>query len=165
MNIETLVVGELQENCYVCTIGNNTFIVDPGDDAEKIIDACKNKNVKEILVTHYHFDHIGALDKLKEYFGLKENTKSGYFDYEVILTPGHTSDSKCFYFKCEKVLFSGDFLFYHTIGRTDLPSGSDIDMIKSLEKISKYPDDLIIYPGHGPKTKLGVEKNNFKYYY
>ena len=81
------------------------------------------------------------------------------------MTPGHTSDSKCFYFKCEKVLFSGDFLFYHTIGRTDLPSGSDIDMIKSLEKISKYPDDLIVYPGHGPKTKLGVEKNNFKYYY
>ena len=68
MDIETLVVGELQENCYVCTIGNNTFIVDPGDEVEKIIDACKKKNVKEILVTHYHFDHIGALDKLKEYF-------------------------------------------------------------------------------------------------
>ena len=40
-----------------------------------------------------------------------------------------------------------------------------INDIKSLEKISKYPDDLIVYPGHGPKTKLGVEKNNFKYYY
>ena len=49
MDIETLVVGELQENCYVCTIGNNTFIVDPGDEVEKIIDACKKKNVKEIL--------------------------------------------------------------------------------------------------------------------
>lgn len=43
MDIETLVVGELQENCYVCTIGNNTFIVDPGDEVEKIIDACKKK--------------------------------------------------------------------------------------------------------------------------
>ena len=108
-------------------------------------------------------DH--APDKQLNHLGLEENTKSGYFDYEVILTPGHTSDSKCFYFKCEKALFSGDFLFYHTIGRTDLPSGSDIDMIKSLEKISKYPDDIIIYPGHGPKSTLGREKNNFKYYY
>ena len=69
------------------------------------------------------------------------------------------------YFKNEKVMFTGDFLFYRSIGRTDLDTGSDIDMIKSLEKISKYPDDIVIYPGHGPKSTLGREKNNFKYYY
>ena len=69
------------------------------------------------------------------------------------------------YFKNEKVMFTGDFLFYRSIGRTDLDTGSDIDMIKSLEKISKYPDDIVIYPGHGPKSTLGSEKNNFKYYY
>ncbi len=60
MKIDTLVVGSLQENCYVVTIGNNSFIVDPGDEAERIISACKDKNVKEILVTHHHFDHVGA---------------------------------------------------------------------------------------------------------
>ena len=47
MKIDTLVVGSLQENCYVVTIGNNSFIVDPGDEAERIINACKDKNIKE----------------------------------------------------------------------------------------------------------------------
>lgn len=165
MDIKVLVVGTLQENCYVCSIGNNAFIVDPGDEADRIIDACKDKNVVEIIVTHHHFDHIGALDEIKKYFKLEENVKSGIFDYEIIETAGHTSDSRTIYFKNEKVMFTGDFLFYRSIGRTDLDTGSDIDMIKSLEKISKYPDDIVIYPGHGPKSTLGREKINFKYYY
>ncbi len=165
MDIKVLVVGALQENCYVCSIGNNAFIVDPGDEADRIIDACMGKNIVEIIVTHHHFDHVGALDEIKKYFKLEENVKSGMFDYEVIDTPGHTSDSRSIYFKNEKVMFTGDFLFYRSIGRTDLDTGSDIDMIKSLEKISKYPDDIVIYPGHGPKTSLGKEKQNFKYYF
>ena len=65
MDIKVLVVGALQENCYVCSIGNNAFIVDPGDEADKIIDACMGKNVVEIIVTHHHFDHVGALDEIK----------------------------------------------------------------------------------------------------
>ena len=122
MDIKVLVVGALQENCYVCSIGNNAFIVDPGDEADKIIDACMGKNVVEIIVTHHHFDHVGALDELKKYFKLEENVKSDIFDYEIIETPGHTSDSRSIY-------------------------------------------DIVIYPGHGPKSTLGREKNNFKYYY
>ena len=165
MKINILVVGSLQENCYIVTIGNNSFIVDPGDEAERIISACKDKNIKEILVTHHHFDHVGALKKVEEYFGLKENIKSGLFDYEVIKTPGHTDDSLTYYFSNEKVMFTGDFLFYHTIGRCDLPTGSEEDMVKSLELISEYPDNIEIYPGHGPKTSLGKEKQNFKYYF
>lgn len=165
MMIERLVVGELQENCYIGTIGDNSFIIDPGDDANRIIEACKNKNIVEILITHYHFDHIGALDEIKKYFGIDENKKSGCFDYDVILTPGHTIDSRCYYFKNEKIMFTGDFIFFHTIGRTDLPSGCDADMRNSLELISEYSNDIIIYPGHGPETVLGVEKEMFKYYY
>ena len=165
MNIKTLVVGALQENCYICSIGDNAFIVDPGDEADRIIDACKDKNVVEIIVTHYHFDHVGALDELKKYYKIEENVKSGIFDYEVIETAGHTNDSRTIYFKNEKVMFTGDFLFYHSIGRTDLDTGSDLEMIKSLELINKYPDDIVIYPGHGPKSTLGREKINFKYYY
>lgn len=165
MNIKTLVVGALQENCYICSIGDNAFIVDPGNEADRIIDACKDKNVVEIIITHYHFDHVGALDELKKYYKIEENVKSGIFNYEVIETAGHTSDSRTIYFKNEKVMFTGDFLFYRSIGRTDLDTGSDLEMIKSLELINKYPDDIVIYPGHGPKSTLGREKINFKYYY
>lgn len=164
MKIETLVVGMLQENCYVVTVGDNSFIVDPGDEADRIIDACKGKNIKEILITHHHFDHVGALEKLEQYFCLKENVSSNLFNYEVIKTPGHTLDSVTYYFPNEKVMFTGDFIFFHTIGRTDLPTGSDEDMVKSLELIGNYPNDTMVYPGHGPKTNLGNEKSNFKYY-
>ena len=73
-------------------------------------------------------------------------------------------DSITFYFEKERIMFDGDFIFNRSIGRTDL-GGSDKLMQESLEKISKYPDDIILYPGHGPKTILGEEKKYFKYYY
>lgn len=165
MKIDRVVVGSYLENCYIVSQDNNCIIVDPGDSFEKIDKKINGMNVLAVLITHHHFDHIGALDELKKYFGIEENVKSGMFDYEVIETPGHTSDSRSIYFKNEKVMFTGDFLFYRSIGRTDLDTGSDIDMIKSLENISKYPDDVTIYPGHGPKSILGREKNNFKYYF
>ena len=165
MKVEILVLGPLDTNTYILSKDGKCIIIDPADDAEKIISFCSKYEVEEIIVTHHHFDHVGALDELKKYFKLEENVKSDIFDYEIIETPGHTSDSRSIYFKNEKVMFTGDFLFYHSIGRTDLDTGSDIDMIKSLEKISKYHDDIIIYPGHGPKSTLGREKNNFKYYY
>lgn len=164
MKIETIVVGMLQENCYIGTVGDYSFIVDPGAEADKIIAACQGKNVKEILITHHHFDHIGALGELEDYFHLKENVNTKTFKYEVIKTPGHTSDSLTYYFPDENVMFTGDFVFYHTCGRTDLPTGSDEEMRNSLKLISEYPSDIDVYPGHGPKTLLGKEKANFKYY-
>ena len=58
-------------------------------------------------------------------------------------------------------MFTGDFIFNNAIGRTDL-GGSKKDMLKSLNMIMSYPDDILIYPGHGESTTLGVEKLNFK---
>lgn len=165
MKIEVLIVGELQENCYIVTKNGKTLIVDPGDEADKIIAACKDKNVVEILVTHYHFDHIGALEEVKKEYGLEENVRCGYFNYEVIDTPGHKEDAKTFYFKEENVMFCGDFIFKGTIGRCDLEGGSVPDMINSLDYISKYPDETVLYPGHGDSTTLGEEKRLFKYYF
>lgn len=165
MKIDVLVVGELEENCYIVTMNGKSLIIDPGDDAKRIIAACKDKEVVEILVTHYHFDHIGALEEVKKEFGLEENIRSGYFEYDSIATPGHKADAKCYYFKKDRVMFCGDFIFKRSIGRCDLEGGSVEDMIKSLELISHYPDDIILYPGHGEVTTLGEEKKYFKYYF
>ena len=65
MNIKRVVVGSLEENCYIVEKNNKCIIIDPGDEADKIISniTCE---VVGILITHYHFDHIGALDELKE---------------------------------------------------------------------------------------------------
>lgn len=165
MKIERLVVGPLEENCYLVTMNNKTIIIDPGDEAEKIINACQNKTIVGVLITHHHFDHVGALKKIENYFNIKESKTVEGFKFSVIKVPGHSSDSVVYYFEKEKVMFVGDFIFLNSIGRCDLPTGSDKDMQKSLRLISAYPDDIVIYPGHGESTNLGYEKHNFKYYY
>lgn len=169
MQIDKMVVGDYQTNCYILTNNNNCIIIDPGDEFEKIKEFLKDKNVVAILITHKHFDHIGALDdlsntyncKVYEYNNLEEKDYNiNDFNFNVIYTKGHTDDSVTFYFENKKVMFTGDFLFENSIGRTDLPTGNFSEMLKSIELIKKYDDDIIIYPGHGNQTKLGLEKTN-----
>lgn len=164
MKIEKLVVGFLKENCYIVTKNNKTIIIDPGAEAKKIIDFCQNKNVVGVLITHHHFDHIGALKDILDYFKVKEEINISDFNYEVIETPGHASDLKTYYFYSEKVMFTGDFLFKGEIGITTLPGSSKEDMIKSLEKIKKYPGEIRIFPGHGEETILKDEVPHFDEY-
>lgn len=164
MQIERLIVGELQENTYIVTIKDNSLIIDPGDEADKIIAFCNNKNIKEILVTHHHFDHIGALSKLEKYYNLRENVSSGLFSYEVIKNPGHSKDSISFYFPKDGIMFTGDFIFLNSIGRCDLDGGDYNEMLNSLKNVLKYPDNTLLCPGHGSPTTLEHEKENFKYY-
>lgn len=83
---------------------------------------------------------------------------------QVIATPGHTGGSICFYDSENKVLFSGDTLFYRSIGRTDLPTGSKREIIDSIrQKLFLLPDETKVYPGHGPETTIGYEKANNPY--
>lgn len=78
----------------------------------------------------------------------------------VIATPGHTPGGLCFYCKEENVLFSGDSLFYCCIGRTDLPNGNLNDLVSSLKSnVLTLPDETVVYPGHGPSTKIRTEKD------
>lgn len=165
MNISRIIVGDLQENCYLIEQSNKVLIIDPGAEFEKIEDVIGNKKVVGVLITHHHDDHVGALKSILKKYGLKEGEiKDNSFKFEIIRTPGHSSDSITIYFNKEKIMFTGDFLFKNSIGRIDLPTGSKIEMLKSLDKISYYPNDITIYPGHGEKSILGLEKANFEYY-
>lgn len=163
MEIKSVKVGPLETNCYIVSIKDECIIIDPGDEFEKIINNI-DKKVVGCLITHSHFDHVGALKKILDYYKITlGKINSDKFIYETINTPGHTSDSVTYYFKDEKVMFTGDFIFYRSIGRTDL-GGNDNDMINSLEKIKKFPDDIKLFPGHGTTTFLGEEKKYFSYY-
>ena len=78
---------------------------------------------------------------------------------KVLHTPGHTPGGVGFY--CENTLFSGDSLFYCSIGRTDFPFGNYNDLIKSVkEKFLTLPDNTRVLPGHDRETVIGFEKEN-----
>ncbi len=164
MNVEKIVTGYLEENCYVLSKNNTCLIIDPGDDWDKIKKSVGDKNVLAVLITHYHFDHVGALDALKKEYNVpvidyksNSNITIGNFNFKIILTPGHKEDSATYFFDDDNVMFTGDFLFKETIGRCDLDGGNVNEMVKSIEKIKKYDANVKIYPGHGESSTMGYE--------
>lgn len=175
MNVDILIVGPLRTNCYLVHKDKKCLIIDPGSNENFIIKAIREKELEPIaiLITHHHQDHDECSDSIKSIYNIpiydmnnlfEGNSSLGEFIFEVIYTPGHTEDSICFYFKKYNIMFTGDFLFKGSVGRTDLETGSYEDMIRSIEKIKTYPDDTIIYPGHGEITNLGIEKQENKYF-
>ena len=172
MNIQCIKTGFLEENCYILKKGNTYLVIDPGDDFFKLKNFIDGK-VLGILITHRHFDHIGAVeDMVREYQVLvyekrnlqEGNYKIGDFCFRVIFTPGHSKDSVSYYFYEQEIMFTGDFLFYNDIGRCDLDGGSFEEMKLSIEKMKKFDHDIIIYPGHGKKTNLSFEKEKNIYF-
>lgn len=188
-------------NCYIVKDEqtNETLIVDPGGEPEKIIEMLNilESKVKYIYLTHCHGDHIFAINEIKkqkggeilidrfdadglndEYINLTSITDLdeiqltpdsrlddgdlihiGELEFKVLHTPGHTQGSSCLYCKKEGFVFTGDTLFRKTWGRTDLPTGSFEDIIKSITtKLLVLPDETIAYPGHGKSTKIKDEK-------
>lgn len=81
--------------------------------------------------------------------------------FKALHTPGHTIGSYCFYFEEDKILIAGDTVFYESVGRTDLPTGSMAKLVNSLkEVVLALPDDVKVYPGHGSSTDIAHEREN-----
>lgn len=81
--------------------------------------------------------------------------------FEILLTPGHSPGSICFYCREQQFVIGGDVLFRESIGRTDLPGGDFDTLIDSIRsKLFILPDEVIVYPGHGPETTIGYEKKH-----
>jgi hydroxyacylglutathione hydrolase len=161
----------LQDNFSYLIIddSNNTAcIVDPSE-AAPIINFLKNKsiNLKYILNTHHHYDHIGGNKELKKKFGsivlgfkddsyripeidilLEDNQiwKAENFTAKIIHIPGHTTGHICFHFFQNKLAFTGDTLF--SLGCGKIFEGTYADMFESLKKIKSLPKETRVYCGH-----------------
>lgn len=201
IKIEKMVLGMVQTNTWF-VINEKTkelILIDPADDAGRIIRKIEADGLKlqGILLTHGHFDHIGAVDDLRAcfkgvqcYAGEKEEevlengsynlsvswaaalsiradrllrdketlTLAG-FKIKVIETPGHTKGGVCYYLSEEGVLFSGDTLFRTSVGRTDFPTGSMSQIVRSVQYLTEnLPGDTVVYPGHQEITTIAYEQ-------
>ena len=117
------------------------------------------KNVENIA-TLFGFANYSHLDE-NEYLKEKDKIEFGDIKLDVLFLPGHSPGHLAFYFKNDNVCFSGDVLFYNSIGRTDLPGGDYDTLINSIKnKLFLLNPDTIIYSGHGPKTILKNEMKN-----
>lgn len=196
-----MVLGMVQTNTWF-VINEKTkelILIDPADDAGRIIRKIEADGLKlqGILLTHGHFDHIGAVDDLKAYFkGVqcyadekeeevlengsynlsaswaaalsiradrllrdKETLTLAGFKIKVIETPGHTKGGVCYYLSEEGVLFSGDTLFRTSVGRTDFPTGSMSQIVRSVQYLTEnLPGDTVVYPGHQEITTIAYEQ-------
>jgi glyoxylase-like metal-dependent hydrolase (beta-lactamase superfamily II) len=204
MKIITIPVGMLQANCYIVNDERSpeALVIDPGAEGSKIQKELEQRGlqIKYMVNTHGHNDHIGANRFLKEAtgaplliheadaamltdpnlnlsveFGLKydkpaadrllhdgDELEMGNLKFKILHTPGHTPGGICLV--TEGVCFSGDTLFDGSIGRTDLPGGSFKEIIGSIgSKLLTLDDNTIVYPGHGPQTTIGREKNSNPY--
>lgn len=172
MKVKQLVVGELEGNCYLLASENELGVIDPGGEAEKILEEIRKAKAepKYIINTHYHPDHTGANEKIRDKTGAKilihekerdfigfkadeflkdgEEIKIGESILKVIHTPGHTSGSICLL--GQGFVLTGDTIFKDGYGRTDLAGGSQKELENSLKKLSGLLKlGTSVYPGHG----------------
>ncbi|MGK0256379.1 MAG: hydroxyacylglutathione hydrolase [Arcobacteraceae bacterium] len=191
MNINIQPMGPYQTNCYIATIDNKDFIIDPGVGATSWV--LQNiTNPIAILNTHGHFDHVWSNDELSKKLDIPiycpkddcfmlendpfgQGTPKSVPDFEIehdetIILSGveikfHFFPGHtpgCSAIQIEDNLFSGDFIFKGSIGRVDFPYSNPEDMKNSIHKVLSWNKDVTIYPGHGGKTRLNLEINSLK---
>jgi glyoxylase-like metal-dependent hydrolase (beta-lactamase superfamily II) len=208
MKVKTIPVGPLETNCYMVMEDRDekpaAIVIDPGDDEQEIMDVIEryNADVKYVVITHAHWDHIGDVAQIATRTGAKvlahpldvpslnkpgsnlasligeiqrENIKVdreindgdiiefGDLKAQVLHTPGHSRGSVSVLI--DDALFTGDLIFYRSIGRTDFEGGSlDALRISVIEKVFTLPGATIIYPGHGPASTVGDERMSNPYF-
>ncbi len=190
---------ELQDTYLIMGVGmtsniyliRDEIIVDTGngEPTNRIAPALKKirvdpKDIRRIVLTHSHFDHIGGVEELTltanpkvlahpfEHLEIEAQTSTtpaalndgdtiveGDYSFQVLHTPGHTSGSICMYSREASTLISGDTVFsYGGLGRTDLPTGSTSALLESIRRISKLPVKHLL-PGHGDPIVMDASQH------
>lgn len=182
--IRRVTVGPYGVNSYVlvCPATKESLIIDPADEAEKILETAKGTKVKEILFTHAHFDHIQAYRAVKSATGAPsaihvgdigllgsktdrelrdgEVIRCGNFSIKVVHVPGHTEGGVCFLLNGDMIV--GDNVFPGGPGKTGSPQAFKRLVAGIESKIYTLPDDTKLHPGHGDGTTVGKSKAEYE---
>ena len=186
MQLNEITVGAVGTRCYIIRGENSPecVVIDPGDEASRILTQTEGKKISAILLTHGHFDHIGAVRELMsqdtrlfihaldapmladprlnagmmllgasvtapaptDFVKEGDLLQLAGLEIRVLHTPGHTPGCVCYL--TEGHLFTGDTLFEHGWGRTDLPGGDQHALFASLRRLMPLAQNLAVHPGH-----------------
>ena len=180
--IHRIVVGDFDNNVFIlrCRQTGESVLIDAANDNDKLLERCRALDVRSVLETHGHFDHIQAVPAVREagyrvavtaddaamlpsYDDILEDEtvlQVGRLQLHTICTPGHTPGSICFQLEGSPILFSGDTLFPGGPGATSFEGGSFDAIIESIDRrlFAPLPPDTIVLPGHGLDTTIGSER-------
>jgi glyoxylase-like metal-dependent hydrolase (beta-lactamase superfamily II) len=189
LDVVQIPLGAYRTNCYLVARQGATeaVVIDPGDDPGTVegVLADRGWTAAAVLVTHGHFDHLGAVKGVAEASGVEvwmpadeaddlrtldqgtyepehlleggETVSVVGIDFDTMLVPGHSPASIAYH--ADGHLFSGDVLFAGSVGRTDFAGGDADTLVASIGRlIDAYPADTVVLPGHGPVTTLGAER-------
>lgn len=186
MEVKRLTTGLLSTNTYVVCIAEECVVVDPGGDVDEILTLLHSRSLVAVVATHLHFDHVAAvadlvdstgalfyahpadwavyktLNAMAEEWGFRipdiptpRPLGERLWIFDVWHTPGHTPGSVSLV--ADGAVFTGDTLFYQSVGRTDLPLGDWDLLVQSVCRLYSLPRNYVVYPGHGPETYIGLE--------
>ncbi len=183
VEVHKVVVGSYDNNVFVikCRQTGDSVLIDAANEHERLLELCQRLNVRRVLETHGHFDHIGAVPQIREagyevgvtaadapmlkdvgydvFIDDAEVIEIGRVRLHAIHNPGHTPGSISVAVEGTPLLFTGDTLFPGGPGATKFPGGSFETIIQSIDdKLFTFPDETIVLPGHGLDTTIGNER-------
>ncbi|HSL57258.1 MAG TPA: MBL fold metallo-hydrolase [Acidimicrobiales bacterium] len=180
--IHKIVVGPVDNNVFVlrCRETGDAVLLDAANEHERLLELCRTLNVRTVLETHGHWDHIQAVPAVRDAgyevgvtaedaamldaydFVLEPDSvlEVGRLRLRTIHTPGHTPGSMCFKLEGAPVLFSGDTLFPGGPGATKYEGGDFPTIIRSIEDelFARLDPEVVVMPGHGDDTTIGTER-------
>jgi glyoxylase-like metal-dependent hydrolase (beta-lactamase superfamily II) len=181
VEVHRLVVGPVDNNVYIVRsrATGESLLIDAANEHDKLLELCQALNVRQVVETHGHWDHIQAVEAVRDagidvavtqadagmlpsYDQLLEDRsvlEVGGLRIGTIATPGHTPGSMCFTIEGTPLLFSGDTLFPGGPGNTSFEHSDFATIIESIESrlFAPFGPDTLVLPGHGDSTTIGAE--------